>query len=65
MSDKWNRIKALATGAENKVKDESLRDTLKDMANYCLMTLIEIEIQEYASLSEQHKKQIFHRCMSK
>lgn len=43
MSDKWNRVKALALGAENKVVDESLRDTLMDLANYCIMTLIEME----------------------
>ncbi|WP_024831625.1 nucleotide modification associated domain-containing protein [Ruminiclostridium josui] len=46
MYDKFNRIKALSTGAENKVMDESLKDTFKDMANYCIMTLIELEIQE-------------------
>ena len=46
MTDKFNRIKALATGAENKVNDESLEDTLMDLANYCLMTLIEMEIQK-------------------
>lgn len=46
MYDKFNRIKALSTGAENKVADEGMKDTLKDLANYCLMTLIEMEIQE-------------------
>ena len=43
MQDKWNRIKALATGTKNNVKDERLEDTLLDMANYCIMTLIEME----------------------
>lgn len=43
MSDKWSRIKALAKGAENKVTDESIKDTLLDLANYCLMTYLEIE----------------------
>jgi hypothetical protein len=46
MSDKWNRIKALSLGAENNVKDEGLKDTLLDMANYCLMTVIEMENQD-------------------
>jgi hypothetical protein len=45
MQDKFNRIKALATGAENAVKDEQLEDTLMDMANYCILTLIELEAQ--------------------
>lgn len=44
MSDKWHRIKALALGAENKVLDERLEDTLLDLANYCLLTYIELEV---------------------
>lgn len=46
MTDKFNRIKALAMGANNQVKDESIKDSLLDLANYCLMTHIEIELQE-------------------
>lgn len=42
MSDKWNRIKALAAGARNDVNDESLEDSLMDMANYCTMTVMEL-----------------------
>lgn len=41
--DKFNRVKALALGAENKVSDESIKDTLLDLANYCIMTVIELE----------------------
>ena len=43
ISDKYYRIKSLITGAENNVKDEQIEDTLKDLANYCIMTLIELE----------------------
>ena len=43
MEDKMNRIASLATGAKNEVADESIRDTLKDLANYAIMTLIEME----------------------
>lgn len=43
ISDKYNRVVALAKGVENNVKDESIFDTLRDMANYAIMTLIEIE----------------------
>lgn len=45
ISDKYNRICSLATkpAEERKVKDESIKDTLLDMANYCIMTVIEIE----------------------
>jgi hypothetical protein len=46
MSDKWNRLEALFLGAKNDVADESIKDTLKDMANYCLMTVMEIEEKE-------------------
>jgi len=46
MTDKFNRIKSIALGADNKVPDESIKDTLLDLANYCLMTYIEIEMQE-------------------
>lgn len=42
MSDKYSRIKALIMGAENKVTDERVEDTLVDMACYCLMTLYEM-----------------------
>jgi hypothetical protein len=45
MTDKFQRIKALAMGASNHVKDESIKDSLLDLANYCLMTYIEIEMQ--------------------
>jgi hypothetical protein len=38
-SDKMERIKQLSK-AEAKVKDESLKDTIKDLAVYCKMALI-------------------------
>ena len=40
--DKVNRLQSLCTKG-NKVKDESIRDTLKDLANYAIMTLIELD----------------------
>ena len=43
ISDKFNRLVALSTGAENNVKDETIEDTLLDLANYAIMTLIEME----------------------
>jgi hypothetical protein len=45
LSDKWNRIEALMLGAQNDVRDESLPDTLEDMACYCLMTIIEMKFR--------------------
>lgn len=43
MSDKFSRIESLIMGADNKVHDERLEDTLVDMACYCLMTLYELK----------------------
>jgi len=48
ISDKYNRICSLATlpDEERAVADEAIEDTLLDMANYCLMTVIELEKKE-------------------
>ena len=43
LTDKMNRITTLATKGENKVKNESLRDSLIDLANYAVMTIIELD----------------------
>lgn len=45
MNDKMERLKSL-TKADAKVKDESIRDTLIDLANYAMMTVIELEEEE-------------------
>ena len=42
ITDKVNRLQSLCTN-ENKVKDESINDTLRDLANYAIMTLIELD----------------------
>lgn len=44
LSDKFNRFKTLSRATEKKVTDESIRDTLLDLANYALMTVLEMEI---------------------
>lgn len=40
--DKMYRIENLATST-NKVKNESIRDTLMDLANYAIMTIMELD----------------------
>lgn len=48
ISDKYNRLVSLCTKPEEerKVKDESITDTLLDMANYCIMTIIEMHKED-------------------
>lgn len=43
--DKLLRLETL-TKEDAQVKDESIQDTLKDMANYCIMTLAEMKKEE-------------------
>lgn len=43
MEDKWNRLDNMASGAEQKVADETIRDTLLDLAGYCVMTTMELD----------------------
>lgn len=43
LGDKLNRLKNLTRGAEQQVKDESVRDTLLDLANYAIMTIMELD----------------------
>ena len=40
MGDKWNRYKTLSKTKDIEVKDESIKDTLLDMANYAIMTVM-------------------------
>lgn len=42
LSDKMNRLMSLAVNHDAQVKDEKIEDTLLDMANYAIMTLIEL-----------------------
>lgn len=41
--DKVCRVHSLTHGTEQKVKDESVRDTLRDMINYCIYGLMLID----------------------
>lgn len=46
IGDKWNRFKSLSKGKKAQVSDESLRDTLLDMANYAIMTVMWLDKQK-------------------
>ena len=49
LGDKFNRFKTLSRGGDQKVNDESIRDTLIDLANYAIMTVVEMEVAEHDS----------------
>ena len=46
MSDKWNRLNSLALNKDIPIGDESLKDTLLDLANYCIITAMWCEEKE-------------------
>lgn len=46
LEDKLNRFKTLVKNGKQQVNDESIRDTLIDLANYAVMTIIEIDRME-------------------
>lgn len=43
ISDKYNRLVNLTTNPDIDKGDEAIEDTLLDMANYCLMTYMELQ----------------------
>lgn len=48
LGDKLSRFKTLTQSKDNdiqRVKDESIRDTLLDLANYAIMTVLELDGQ--------------------
>ena len=48
LTDKLNRLCALTKSGEQRVQDERIEDTLRDLANYSIMTLIELERRKRA-----------------
>lgn len=43
LGDKLNRLESFAKNKDMQVADESVTDTLMDLANYAIMTIIEIQ----------------------
>lgn len=43
LTDKLSRFKALTRSGQRQVSDESIRDTLLDLANYAIMTIMEMD----------------------
>lgn len=46
ISDKYNRLCNLATNPDIDNLGESLEDTLRDMASYCIMTIMELKNED-------------------
>lgn len=46
LEDKLNRLKALTRNGNQQVNDESIDDTLMDLANYAIMTMVERRMRE-------------------
>lgn len=46
MEDKLSRLKSLHRKGVQQIKQESMRDTLIDLANYAIMTVMELDAQE-------------------
>lgn len=46
ISDKFRRLENLILHPSTEVGDERLADTLRDLASYCLMTVMEVEKQK-------------------
>lgn len=46
--DKVQRLENMTQTGKQNVKDESIEDTLKDLANYSIMTLIEVRRNKHA-----------------
>lgn len=47
ISDKYNRLMNLITKPEAEQNYESIEDTIQDMANYCIIWLMERQIKNY------------------
>ena len=46
LGDKFDRFKTLSRQDTRMVEDESIRDTLLDLANYAIMTVLELDQAE-------------------
>lgn len=61
MLDKMNRVVSLVTKEHQKVNDESLRDTLIDLANYAVMTIMELDGEKSSSEESATDEKNLHR----
>lgn len=55
LMDKLERLKQLVGGSIQQVKDESIEDTLLDMANYCIMEIVERRMENQEGTMSEMK----------
>lgn len=55
ISDKFNRAKNLAKDKDKTIDvgDETIIDTLLDLANYCILTIMEIRKQDKSNINSE------------
>ena len=46
INDKLKRVKNMVKGNDVNIIDESIRDNLLDIANYCVLTIVELDKQK-------------------
>lgn len=57
LHDKFSRYKNLClNGGDTKVKDETIADTLLDLANYCIMELTEMVVDEAMEACDEQRR---------
>ena len=56
ISDKFNRIENLILNGEGEVKDETLIDSLTDLASYSVMTVIALRDKKIAPIDFENDK---------
>lgn len=59
LGDKYLRFKTLTSGEKQRVSDESIRDTLINLANYSIMTIMELD---QAMSTNADKREAFLRA---
>ena len=62
MEDKWNRLDNLARGEKQMVSEESIRDTLLDLAGYSIMTVMELDRQKLVENHKTFEQQLKEQC---
>ena len=61
LKDKLYRLETILHGADIKVKEETVEDTLIDMANYCVMELTERKAEKLAR--EESARELVYNIM--